>query len=277
MFRIGEFSKLTQVSIRMLRYYDETGLLKPAETDAATQYRLYSAAQIPQLNRIVFLRDLGFTVADILDALHQWEDGLLHERLEAKRRVIEQTIRAEQEKLLKIELAQRDIKQEKLSLHCSVCVKSVPGCLVLSLRRRVPDYYAEGGLWRELTEFSLRQGVAVSEHSFTIYHDTDYRDKDVDIELCTPVSGNVEGDGKDRDGIGYRYVEPVPEMASVMVHGGFERIGSAFLAIADWLQQHNQYRMLGPNRQIVHRGPWNEADPKHYLIEIQIPLEHIRR
>ncbi len=47
MFRIGEFSKLTQVSVRMLRYYDEMGLLKPSETDKFTNYRLYSAARYP--------------------------------------------------------------------------------------------------------------------------------------------------------------------------------------------------------------------------------------
>ena len=62
MFRIGEFSKLTQVSIRMLRYYDEVGLLKPAKIDSLTNYRLYSTEQVLLLNRIVFLRDLGFSV-----------------------------------------------------------------------------------------------------------------------------------------------------------------------------------------------------------------------
>ncbi len=72
MFKIGEFSKLTQVSIRMLRYYDETGLLKPAEIDKFTGYRLYSTEQIPVLNKIIFLRDLGFTVSEIMDALNHW-------------------------------------------------------------------------------------------------------------------------------------------------------------------------------------------------------------
>lgn len=57
MFRIGEISKLTQVSIRMLRYYDEMELLKPAETDKWTGHRLYSVEQIPYLNKIVYLRD----------------------------------------------------------------------------------------------------------------------------------------------------------------------------------------------------------------------------
>ena len=57
MFRIGEFSKLTQVSIRMLRYYDEVGILKPAEVDKWTRHRLYSVEQIPRLNKILYLRD----------------------------------------------------------------------------------------------------------------------------------------------------------------------------------------------------------------------------
>ena len=65
MFKIGEFSKLTQVSIRMLRYYDEAGLLKPAEIDSFTGYRFYSTEQIPVLNKIIFLRDLGFNVSEI--------------------------------------------------------------------------------------------------------------------------------------------------------------------------------------------------------------------
>ena len=63
MFRIGEFSKLTQVSVRMLRYYDEAGLLKPAEVDRWTGHRLYSVEQIPRLDRIRYLRDSGFLIS----------------------------------------------------------------------------------------------------------------------------------------------------------------------------------------------------------------------
>ena len=65
MFRIGEFSKLMQVSVRMLRYYDEVGLLNPAQSDPWTGYRMYSVEQIPVLNRILYLRDCGFTVAEM--------------------------------------------------------------------------------------------------------------------------------------------------------------------------------------------------------------------
>lgn len=67
MFKIGEFSKLTQVSIRMLRYYDEMGLLKPKEVDKFTGYRMYSADQIPLLQKIILLKDSKFKISEIKD------------------------------------------------------------------------------------------------------------------------------------------------------------------------------------------------------------------
>ena len=65
MFRIGEFSKIAQVSGRLLRYYDEIGLFKPEHIDEASGYRLYSARQLPDLNRILALKELGLTLEQI--------------------------------------------------------------------------------------------------------------------------------------------------------------------------------------------------------------------
>ncbi len=272
MFKIGEFSKLTQVSIRMLRYYDETGLLIPAEIDKFTNYRLYSAEQILTLNKILFLRDLGFHVPEIVIALNHWEDEFITAQLENKRLEIQNAIQAEQEKLSKIELAKRDVRQRKIAIHCNVSIKSIPGYQVFSLRRIVPDYYAEGQLWEEMSAFAVEAGVPISGNTFTIYHDPDYREKDVDIEICAPVARM----GEDRNGFTYRNTEPVLLMACSMVYGPFENIAGAYLAVANWLQEHNQYGMAGKNRQIVHRGPWNEEIPDKYLTEIQIPLRKNR-
>lgn len=269
MFRIGEFSKLTRVSIRMLRYYDEMGLLKPAETDRFTNYRLYSADQIPVLNKIIFLRDLGFGVAEIAFALEHWSDDLLAKQLAEKRLEIGNAIKAEQEKLDRIEQAQKNIRAEKLSIHYNVAIKSVPGYPVFSLRRIVPDYYAEGQLWKEMSAFALKNNISISEETFTIYHDAEYREQDVDIEICAPVSQL----GQDVGGFVFRNTEPVPIMAYTMVYGPFQNIASAYFSFADWLQGQDHYRMSGQSRQIVHRGPWNETDPEKYLTEIQIPLE----
>ncbi len=271
MFRIGEFSKLTQVSIRMLRYYDETGLLKPAEIDKFTSYRLYATEQIAELNKIVFLRDLGFNVSEIAVALNKWDDTFITAQLEAKRLEIENAIKAEQDKLSKIELAKRDIKQEKIAINYNVSIKDIPSYQVFSLRRVVPDYYAEGLLWKEMSAFAEKNDIPISNSTFTIYHDADYKETDVDIEICAPVAKMGENIG----GFTYRLTEPVPIMACTMVYGHFENILGAYLSFANWMQKHNQYRMGSHSRQIVHRGPWNEESPDKYLTEIQIPLNRI--
>lgn len=269
MFKIGEFSKLMQISVRMLRYYDEAGLLKPASIDRRTGYRMYSVEQIPLLNRIVYLRDSGFLVSEIAAALDKKDDRLLLEQLDAKHAEIEKTIQNEREKLRKIELAKRELLGQKEDLHYHIMMKSIPGYEVLSLRRIIPDYYAEGELWQEVSAFVTENQIQISNNTFSIYHDAEYKETNVDIELCVPVK-------KPGDSIGdfvYRMIEPAPAMACTMVYGKFSNIAGAYLAFAEWLQKNSQYRMLGEDRQIVHRGPWNESDPDRYLVEIQIPLE----
>jgi DNA-binding transcriptional MerR regulator/effector-binding domain-containing protein len=252
----------------MLRYYDETGLLKPAETDNVTGYRLYSADQISNLNKIKFLRDLGFNVSEISVALNKWENEFIIKLLENKRHEIEHTITTEQDKLSKIELAKKDIFQEKISIHYNVSIKTIPAYQVFSLRRVVYDYSGEGELWKEMSAYIEKNKIPVSNSKFSIFHDTEYRENNVDIEICASVA--VMGDAADV--FTYRITEPVPIMASTMINGSFDNIAGASIAFAQWLQEQNKYEMYGQCRQIVHRGPWNEENPDNYLTEIQIPL-----
>ena len=271
MFRIGEFSKLTQVSVRMLRYYDEAGLLKPAEVDRWTGHRLYSANQIPRLDRIRYLRDSGFQVSEIALAL-EMDDHALLAALDKKCLEIEQAIQKEQERLLRIAVAKEEIQGSKSELHYHISMKSIPACQVLSLRRTVPTYYSEGDLWKELSAFAEKEEIEISSDTFTIYHDTEYREQDVDMELCAPV----EKAGESRGPFCFRMTEAVPAMASTMVYGEFSNIKKAYLAFAKWLQKNSNYQMSAPVRQIVHRGPWNENDPAKYLTELQIPVEPLQ-
>lgn len=271
MFRIGEFSKLTQVSVRMLRYYDEAGLLKPAEVDRWTGHRLYSVEQIPRLDRIRYLRDSGFQVSEIALAL-EMDDHALLVSLNKKCLEIEQAIQKEQERLLKIAVAKEEIQGSKSELHYHISMKSIPACQVLSLRRTVPTYYSEGDLWKELSAFAEKEEIEISSDTFTIYHDTEYREQDVDMELCAPV----EKAGESRGPFCFRMTEAVPAMASTMVYGEFSNIKKAYLAFAKWLQKNSNYQMSAPVRQIVHRGPWNENAPAKYLTELQIPVEPLQ-
>ena len=271
MFKIGEFSKLTQVSIRMLRYYDEAGLLKPAEIDKWTGYRMYSVEQIPILNRIIYLRDSGFNVSEIAAALEKKDDSRLLKQLNAKYAEIEKAIQDEQEKLRKIEFAQKEILGQKDEMHYNIIIKEVPSYRVLSLRRVIPNYYSEGDLWKELSEFAKAKRILISSNTFSIYHDAEYKESSVDVELCAPVKTQGESTG----GFVYRDTEPMPFMACTMVYGDFCNIAGAYMAFANWLQINSQFEMCGNTRQIVHRGPWNENRPDKYLTELQIPLKTV--
>jgi DNA-binding transcriptional MerR regulator len=241
----------------MLRYYDETGLLKPAEIDTFTNYRLYSIEQIPILNKIIFLRDFGFNVSEISMALNNWDNDYISKLLESKRIEIEKSIKDDQDKLLKIEMAKKDIQHEKIEINYSVSIKSIPSYQVLSLRRIVPNYYAEAQLWEEMSEFAKKNNIPVSQNNFSIFHDTDYKESDVDIEICAAVQTM----GENTADYTYRKTEPIPIMACTMVPGSFDNIAGASIAFAYWLQEHNQYIMTGQRRQIVHKGPWNEQNP----------------
>lgn len=270
MFRIGEFSKITQVSIRMLRYYDENGLLIPEKVDEATGYRLYSGNQIEQLKRIIFLKDLGFHVKKIKQLLTEWETDRIKEELEHQKRELECIIQNENERLLRIHASLKDIERQKLHLSTQIVIKNLPSLPVISIRRILPDYFSECLLWKELSE---RLPEANGMACFSIYHDFDYRERDVDIEACIiddgrPLSGRKEL-------FGCRRTEMVERAACFMVYGPYENISTAYREFGLWLENHPEYRMCGGNRQICHVSSCDTDNPDEYITELQVPIEII--
>ena len=180
-----------------------------ALTDPWTGYRMYSADQIPTLNKIIYLRDSGFQISEIAAALAAENETSLLEQLDRKYREIRETIQSEQDKLQKIELIKKDILHGKNEMQYQVFIKSIPACQVLSLRRVLPDYYAEGLLWKEMSRFAQENRIQVSSNTFSIYHDREYKETDVDVEICAPV----KKPGKSTEDFVFRLTEPVPSMA----------------------------------------------------------------
>lgn len=268
MFKIGEFSKITQVSIRMLRYYDEQKILVPEITDPVTGYRMYSADQIDRLNRIVLLRNMGFNVKEMKKLLTDWNTeslrGILTEQIEKTRSEIE----AGENRLTQIQGFLSDLNNQERQLDIQVIIKEIPEYHVISLRRTVTDYYCEGLLWKELGE---RITGLEGHKSFSVYHDLDYREENVDIEVCVVVDEdypNINGD------LIFRQVNGVKTAASFMVYGPYSNISMAYREFAYWLEQHPEYRMSGENRQICHVSMCHTDEPEEYITELQIPLTY---
>jgi DNA-binding transcriptional MerR regulator len=138
MFKIGDFSRFSRVSVKMLRHYDEIGLLKPAHVDSLTNYRYYSADQLPRLNRIIALKELGFTLEQIARLL---DDELPAEQikgmLKLKRAEIEQQLQAEERRLAQVEIRLRQIELEEQLPAYDVIVRDIDPQWVASIRRPV--------------------------------------------------------------------------------------------------------------------------------------------
>lgn len=270
MFKIGEFSKITQVSVRMLRYYDEQKLLTPCVVDEYSGYRFYSARQIQQLNRIILLRDMGFGIREMKKMLALWDAEQIQNNLREQLRKTEEDIKAQQMKLHQIQGMLSDLEQNQKPLEIEIMLKSLPMQHVLSMRRVVANYYCEGALWEEFGKYLLPMKGIEHMQCFSIYHDLDYREENVDIEICIvpPLEETVIGCKE----IIYRQVEEVDMAACFLVYGPYSNISRAYQEFAFWLERHPEYHMSGENRQICHVAANRTENPAEYVTELQIPL-----
>src|SRR5512141_2439465 len=172
MFKIGDFSRLSQVAVKTLRYYDEIGLLKPREVDRFTGYRYYSASQLSRLNRILLLKDLGLSLDQIGRLL---EDDLppaqLRGMLKLRQAEIERSIEQEETRLARVAALLNQIEQENTVMsNYDVVIKKVAPVRIAAIRDVVANYSAQGELWGELGAYLAQHNVKAVAPCFTIDH-----------------------------------------------------------------------------------------------------------
>lgn len=271
MFRIGEFSNMARVSARMLRYYDQCGLLCPAETDRFTGYRLYSAGQMPRLARIVALRDMGLGVEEIKQLLPRYDDtAFLQEALSRKTLEVEQSIAEQRQKLINI-AATRGQLQKEIHMIYEPELKSLPALPVVSLRQVVPTYHHEGTLWETLGQFMVERNIPYEEKAcHTLFHDNEYKEGDVDIEVTVELAEDWP-QGRAEGAVTFRKLEAVPQAATIRFSGPYEGTNAACEKLAAWIEQ-NGYAMDGITRSHMIVSPGCGVRPEDYLTEIQIPV-----
>lgn len=272
MFKIGEFSKLTQVSVRMLRYYDEIGILKPANVDLFTGYRMYSAEQISVLQRIILLRDTKFSTTEIKDIILDDKSLNIVDELHKKKIQINQEIELEKLRIEKINNAISEIKKQNFKVHCNISFKKVEKIVILSTRDIVPTYFHEGVLWNKLCDFIKKENISTKQgmyNNVAMYHDIEHKDENVDIEVGITVYKLGENKGE----FIYREVDTVEKMAYAMVYGPYENLAKAYEMLAYYLESHKEQMAESPSRQICHIGVGDTKNPEEYLTEIQIPLK----
>lgn len=270
MFKIGDFSKLSSVSIRMLRHYDKIQLLAPAKVDTMTGYRFYSAEQLVTVNRIQQLRSLGFSLATAQEILDSHDDTQsFKEHLSIRYSETKEEIENLRKQLLLLKSSIQTIGEDVVKMNYHVNIKEIPARQVASLRQSIPAYHHEGDLWTQLMTEIHSQNVKIANLplSLAIFHDEEYRESDVDVEIQI----NVMGSYSDTESVIFKTTEKVV-VASITVSGRYDQMTMINEAAAKWIESE-KYEIAGPMFNIYHVSPAIEEDPNKWVTEVCYPIK----
>jgi len=272
MFKIGDFSKLTLVSIRMLRYYDEINLFKPLYIDDFTNYRYYNAKQISTLNKIVGLRNLGFKADDIRVIMHEEDNDKQIELLNSKHADLVKQIHDDELRLTKLKRFIEDYNKEERNLRFEAVIKKVPSCKVVAINTVMENYTDEGELWGRfmglVSKNNLFPNMVMSGLCYAEFFDENPDMKEIHIEIGIEVrelKDNV-------DELVFKELKEIDEAVCVLVAGDYvPNIQDGINFIAKWIEENN-YEVNGSPRTVYIKGPDGEKNPENYLTEIQVPI-----
>lgn len=270
MFKIGDFSKICRVPVSALRYYADLGLLEPAQVDRFTGYRYYSLDQLPRLNRILALKDLGLSLDQIARILR---DDLPAEHLRGMLRLkqaeIGQQVRESQAQLDRVEARLKQIEQEGTMPTQEVVLKTIEPQHVLSIREVIPTGEHLGALLGESCGAAERGEIAILATPFAIFHDKEFKATDLDVEIVIPVAKSITA-GVALDGGRSLKAHTLPRIdAACIVHSGdYETLSKTYEALGKWIEA-NGYHIVGPSREVYLQPPNVEGGA---VTEIQFPV-----
>lgn len=270
MLRIGDFSKLSRISIRMLRHYDDIGILHPECVDDFTGYRYYSESQLPLAGRIQTLKNLGFSLSAIKELLMRFQDANEMETLLIlKRRELEEEALNMQQKLQLVDSTLKWLRKDGNFMDYNVTLKTIPERYVASVRQIIPAYDCEGKLWeimnKELGPQKVQQAVPC--YGMAIFHDEGHKDHDPDVEIQNSVVGKYQ----DTEHVKFKTVPPI-QIASATYKGSYDQIARVNAAVANWVVE-NGYELDGKSFCIYHVSPSQTSNPEDLVTEVCFPVK----
>ncbi|GLY14007.1 MerR family transcriptional regulator [Kineosporia rhizophila] len=271
MFTIGDFARHGRVSVRMLRHYDRLGLLRPAAVDPATGYRSYEAAQLSRLNRIVALKDLGFTLERVRSILDEEVDaGELRGMLRLRRAELEEQVRLDTARLTQVEARLSVIEREGAMPTQDVQVKPVPQVRLAQLSGEAESFEPDavgpviGPLYQQLHERMEKAGVTSTGPGVAWYEQRP-GGEGVIVHAGCPV--DLEPDpAYDFEVVDLPGLE---QAATILHHGPMDDVLASIQRLAHWIEASG-YRSTGLNRELYLE--YGTGDPATWVTELQEPV-----
>jgi len=259
-YRIGDFSRITNITVKALRYYDEAGVLAPSYR-GENGYRYYDEGDVTMARLIVLLRDLDFGISEIKEVLANYDDESdLSYYLMTKKSMIEQRISKDKALIQKIKGHIKPLKMVRRSEY-RIAIKDIAPVRVASIR--FTGAYQDTGTYLRKLYRELKGHVQGAP--FNCYYDNDYAEA-ADIEVCVPTNQYVN-----RNGIETKELPGIRAVCTVH-RGSYDFFNYAYKAVFDYGRSNDiEYGL--PTREIYRKGPgvlfW--GNPNKYLTEIVIP------
>jgi DNA-binding transcriptional MerR regulator len=267
-FPIGDFSKITGLTVKTLRFYHEQGLLVPSHVDPETGYRYYHRSKIETARIIAHLRSLDLSIEEIREILaHAGDDADLRAVMERQKGSLEGKIKRYREIVRSIkEFLDHDDEAKKLMAKTSFDVEDKVAETILVAGIRMNGRYADCGA--AFARIGKAIGRWISGKPMLLHYDAEYREDDADFEVCFPVLG-----AKPADGISVRELPGGP-FVSLLHLGPYEELGRSYSKILDSVR-NRRIEIVIPTREVYHKGPGMifRGNPKSYLTEIQFPIK----
>lgn len=262
---IGRFSKMTRLSVKALRLYDENGLLPPAYVDPSSGYRYYELGQATRAEAVRILRTVDMPLDEIRPVLDSDDPATSHRLLVAHRERLADRVAAHERMLVYLEtLIQR---REGIMTHQVEITEEAPQ--LVAATRMPTDLQSIGsdigkgfGL---LMQALATEGVAAVGAPLIVYHDMIDQETSGDVEICVPVAKELAGDPD----VYSRELEGGP-MAATVHRGPYEQIGAAYHTLTVWISEHG-HEIAGPPREIYLNDP-QTVPPEQLLTRIEFPL-----
>ena len=278
MFSIGEFARHGRVSVRMLRHYDAIGLIRPACVDPDTGYRFYQASQLDELNRVIALKDLGFTLQQVQEILEDKVTAAeLRGMLKLRRAEIQARIEAETTRLARVEARLMTIEDEARVPADGVIIKRLAPVRVAELTGVAAGYEPEAitpviqPLYHDLWQRLCSVGVAAAGPAVAYYEEGG--DGAVVVHAAVPVAawpGDHGDHGKHGEhGVSVVDLAEVDTAAAIIHHGSMDDVLPTGQALARWIDA-NGYRSAGYAREVT--LDWS-PDPEQWVTELQQPID----
>jgi len=270
MFTIGDFARHGQVSVRMLRHYDAVGLLRPAHVDPRSGYRFYTADQLARLNRVIALKELGFTLEQV-GAILDEEIGAeeLRGMLRLRQAELEAALEQARARLAQVGARLRAIEREGRMSVQDVVVKRIPAVRIAELSGTAGSFGPEdigpviGPLYEELCARLEAAGVSGFGPGVAYYEDAGRGDGSVVVH-----AGMTVPEGTAVEGVRVHVLPGIEEAATIVHRGSMDAVLPTVQTLAGWIGA-NGYRSAGYARELYLECP---EDPEGWVAEIQEPI-----